>query len=240
MQYVMVVRVDPAVSAARAGGAGGDDVTEWVEEGRSTAIRLEGDPLESPETATTVRVREGRTIVSDGPFVETTEIVVGYDLLEAADLDTAADYASRHPLARVGALEVREVWGDFAGRTAGAPEPRAHSVEYLLLHAPGIDGPVPQDGDPEALLPGWIADVERSGASLGGARLRDADDATSATVRRRGGRTIVTRGPFAELAERIAGIDRIRVDDLDEAMALAAAHPTARLGGIEIRALTSL
>lgn len=239
MQYVMVVRVDPQLAASRTDG-GDDDPTDWVEEGTRTALRVEGGPLEDPGTATTVRVRQGRTIVADGPFVETKEIVVGYDLLEAPDLGTAVDYASRHPLARIGALEVREVWADFVERGDAAPEPRAEGVDYLFLHAPCVDGPVEQDRDPESLLTGWIDGVERSGASVGGARLRDADERTAATVRNRGDGTLVTRGPFAEVAEQIAGIDRIRVADLDEAIAVASAHPTARLGAIEIRALTGL
>jgi hypothetical protein len=69
-----------------------------------------GHGLEPPETATTVRVRGGETIVTDGPFVETKEALGGYFLLEADDLDTAIEIASRVPAARIGgAVEVRPV-----------------------------------------------------------------------------------------------------------------------------------
>jgi hypothetical protein len=69
-----------------------------------------GLQLEPPETATTVRVEDGRTLTTDGPFVETKEAIGGYLLLEADDLDAAIELASRIPAARLGgAIEVRPV-----------------------------------------------------------------------------------------------------------------------------------
>ncbi len=236
MRYVMLVRVDPELSATTET----DDVDPWVEEGDRRGLRLEGDPLASPDTATTVRVRDGRTLLTDGPFAETKEIVVGYDLLEAPDLDTAVEYAFRHPVAAVGALEVREVWDGFvAERTGPAPSPRAGGTEYLFLHVPEpelLRTATRETGDPTP----WVRDVEERGVTLGGARLRDAEDGTAATFRRRDGAATVVRGPFAEVTEQIAGIDRVRVADLDEALALAAAHPTASIGAIEVRPVSRL
>ncbi len=66
-----------------------------------------GDPLESASTATSVRVRNGKTLLTDGPFVETKEQVIGYYIVEAKDLDEAASIASRIPSARVGGIEIR-------------------------------------------------------------------------------------------------------------------------------------
>jgi hypothetical protein len=67
-----------------------------------------GEGLQLPETATTVRVRDGETLVTDGPFVETKEALGGYFLLDADDLDTAIEIASRVPAARIGgAVEIR-------------------------------------------------------------------------------------------------------------------------------------
>jgi hypothetical protein len=69
-----------------------------------------GLQLDSPETATTVRVQDGRTLTTDGPFVETKEALGCYLLFEAEDLDAAIDLASRIPAARMGgAVEVRPV-----------------------------------------------------------------------------------------------------------------------------------
>jgi len=69
-----------------------------------------GVGLEPPETATTVRVEDGRTLTTDGPFVELKEAIAGYLLFEADDLDAAIELAARIPAARLGgAIEVRPV-----------------------------------------------------------------------------------------------------------------------------------
>ena len=69
-----------------------------------------GLQLEAPETATTVRVEDGRTLTTDGPFVAIKEALAGYLLLEADDLDAAIELASRIPAARLGgAIEVRPI-----------------------------------------------------------------------------------------------------------------------------------
>ena len=68
-----------------------------------------GDGLQPTTTATTVRVREGKTLTTDGPFAETREQLGGYYLVEAKDLDTAIALAARIPEAREGSIEVRPV-----------------------------------------------------------------------------------------------------------------------------------
>jgi hypothetical protein len=68
-----------------------------------------GDALQSTSTATTVRVREGKTLSTDGPFAETKEQLGGYYLIEAKDLDEATKIAARIPGARTGSIEVRPV-----------------------------------------------------------------------------------------------------------------------------------
>ena len=69
-----------------------------------------GDQLQPPETATTVRVQDGKTLTTDGPFAETKEALGGYYLFEADDLDAAIELAARIPAARMGgAIEVRPV-----------------------------------------------------------------------------------------------------------------------------------
>ncbi len=69
-----------------------------------------GEALDSTATATTVRVVDGRTIATDGPFAETKETLGGFYLVEAADLDEAIAYAAMIPGARHGCIEVRPVW----------------------------------------------------------------------------------------------------------------------------------
>ncbi len=68
-----------------------------------------GDPLELTNTATTVRVREGKTLTTDGPFAETKEQLGGYYIVEAKDLDEAIAIAARIPGARFGSIEVRPI-----------------------------------------------------------------------------------------------------------------------------------
>jgi hypothetical protein len=69
-----------------------------------------GVGLDGPETATTVRVQDGKTLTTDGPFVEMKEAIAGYLMYEADDIDAAIELASRIPAARLGgAIEVRPV-----------------------------------------------------------------------------------------------------------------------------------
>ena len=68
-----------------------------------------GDGLQPSSTATTVRVRDGKTLTTDGPFAETHEQLAGYYLIEARDLDTALAIAARVPGAKTGSVEVRPV-----------------------------------------------------------------------------------------------------------------------------------
>lgn len=69
-----------------------------------------GDRLQPTTTATTVRVREGKTLTTDGPFAETREQLGGYYLIEARDLNAAIEIAARIPSARIGSIEVRPIW----------------------------------------------------------------------------------------------------------------------------------
>ena len=69
-----------------------------------------GDRLQPTTTATTVRVRDGKTLTTDGPFAETREQLGGYYMIDAKDLDSAIAIAARIPGARIGSIEVRPVW----------------------------------------------------------------------------------------------------------------------------------
>jgi len=109
VKYMMIVCFDPTISPDDA--EGGMEIDAWVAEMDGRGVRLEGRPLE-PADATTIRVRGGETLISDGPFAETKELMVGYDMLECKDLDEAIEVASKHPLARRGAMELRPFGAD--------------------------------------------------------------------------------------------------------------------------------
>src|SRR5215469_10246808 len=106
MKYMMLVCIDHAIEAVEDDNDNDIDIDEWVSEMDGRGVRLEGSPL-FPDDATTVRVRGGEVLVSDGPFAETKEIMVGYDFLDCKNLDEAIEVASKHPLARHGAMELR-------------------------------------------------------------------------------------------------------------------------------------
>jgi hypothetical protein len=73
-------------------------------------VRVLGQRLRPVSDSTTVRVREGDVLVSDGPFAETKEQIGGFDILDCADLDEAIEVASKHPAASFGTLELRPFW----------------------------------------------------------------------------------------------------------------------------------
>lgn len=82
---------------------------EFTEKGRADGVVLAGEALHGPEAATTVRVRGGDVLTTDGPFTETKEVLGGFYLLECPDLDQAIAYAARIPSAAWGSIEVRPV-----------------------------------------------------------------------------------------------------------------------------------
>ena len=82
------------------------DVTEEMQK---AGVMVAGDALHPTATATTVRIRGGETVVSDGPFAETKEQLGGYYIVDVADLDEATAWAARMPNAGRGSIEVRPV-----------------------------------------------------------------------------------------------------------------------------------
>lgn len=85
------------------------DYFEFTNEVKERGIFEAGQPLESVDTATTVRVRDGNTQISDGPFAETKEVLGGYYLLDCKDLDEALECAAKIPTAKFGSIEVRPI-----------------------------------------------------------------------------------------------------------------------------------
>jgi len=83
--------------------------TQLAHQLHSSGQYLAANPLHPTSTATSVRVRHGKRLVTDGPFAETREQLGGYFLIDAKDLDEAIDIAGRIPMARKGTVEVRPV-----------------------------------------------------------------------------------------------------------------------------------
>jgi len=82
---------------------------EYTEGLKEAGALVAGDPLHGVDAATTVRVREGETQITDGPFAETKEFLGGYYIIDVPDLDTALVHAGRVPNVHYGSIEVRPV-----------------------------------------------------------------------------------------------------------------------------------
>ena len=89
-----------------------DESFPWLDDVQTRGIWVTGDQLAPPRRARTVRVREGKKLVTDGPFAETKEAVGGFDILECESLDEAVEIAAAHPVAQMGTIEVRPLWGN--------------------------------------------------------------------------------------------------------------------------------
>ena len=107
MRYMLLICTDPEAPSDPPGVPAIDD---WVDEMDGRQVRQMGEQLAPPSAATTVRVRDGNTLLTDGPFAETKEQICGFDIIECADLDEAIAFAAQHPMAWEGRVEVRPFW----------------------------------------------------------------------------------------------------------------------------------
>jgi hypothetical protein len=105
MKYLCLVYLDEN----RLGELPDEDCVAYDTEIRNSGHCLASEALESVQTATTVRVRDGRVAITDGPFAETKEQLAGFYMIDARDLNEAIQIASKIPPARVGSIEVRPV-----------------------------------------------------------------------------------------------------------------------------------
>jgi hypothetical protein len=124
MNYLCLVYIDEtALNAMQEAEfkAFSDEHLALDEELKMSGHSIAAEALQPVHTATTVRVRNGRLVVTDGPFAETKEQLLGIYLINAGDLNDAIQVASRIPAARIGSIEVRPVWD------LRRDEPRAQS-----------------------------------------------------------------------------------------------------------------
>jgi hypothetical protein len=114
MQYMLILAADPE---AWIDNDPADDgvIDDWMLYTRALAdagILIAGHGLHGTETATTVRVRSGERVVTDGPFIESKEHLIGYYVIDADNLDVALEWAAKVPNARIGSIEVRPILPD--------------------------------------------------------------------------------------------------------------------------------
>jgi hypothetical protein len=240
MNYLMLVCNDGIEASPAEEELVGREIGTHI--ARNENISMYGHPLQDPGTAKTVRVRGGEVLVTDGPFVETKEHIAGIELLACDTIEQAIEAAASHPLAWFNQVEVRPLAEDepdgitpeAVDRLVGGPAPGKQRFIMLICS----DG-VPTDEKRDTMqreLPGYVERLRRDDTFVAGHRLESASAAK--TVRVRGPHTLVTDGPFIETKEFIAGFDVIDCEDVDEAVAIAAAHPVAWFHAIEVRPLT--
>src|ERR1700687_388637 len=109
MQYMMLVYLDENALSQAESESCYRESTQLAKELGASEHYLAAAPLQPTSTATSVQVRDGKRLVTDGPFAETREQLGGYFLVEAANLDEAIEIAGRIPGARKGTVEIRPV-----------------------------------------------------------------------------------------------------------------------------------
>lgn len=219
------------------------EVMPWVEEMDGRGVHLLGRRLVERDKAVTVRVRDGETLVTDGPYSESKEWVGGFDILDCADLDEAIEVAAKHPVSWFHEIEIRPFWeglefDETAKAYASADGNGSEDPAYLMLmFVDGVPGPPEEEG--RILREGlaWAADLKAKGKQILGHPLEHKDTAT--TVRVRDGQTLISDGPFVETHEFIGGLDIVRASSWKEAVDIAAAHPLAKVHAVEVRQIWS-
>lgn len=112
MQYMLIFFETAEAFAKRQGPEAEAYWGGWmtyVQRVRESGVVVSGHGLQLPATATTVRLRDGRRMVQDGPFADTKEQLAGYFVIDVADLDAALDWAAQAPSAATAGVEVRPV-----------------------------------------------------------------------------------------------------------------------------------
>ncbi|MCW3013201.1 MAG: hypothetical protein JWO02_293 [Solirubrobacterales bacterium] len=113
MQYMLLIftapEKTPQPGTPEEGAAMGAEWFQYTTALQEAGVYVAGDALHPADTASTVRVRDGERLVTDGPFAETKEWLGGYYLIDVPDLDTALDWASKMPNITYGSVEVRPI-----------------------------------------------------------------------------------------------------------------------------------
>jgi hypothetical protein len=121
MQYMLLIYNDPATwesMSQEEQGAVYNAYGTFTEELQASGKMVAGDALQATDTATSVRVRDGETLTTDGPFAETKEVLGGYYLIDVDTLDEALEWGAKIPGSSYGTIEVRPVVTDYETMSA--------------------------------------------------------------------------------------------------------------------------
>jgi hypothetical protein len=107
MKFLMLVSLDPSHDPDDTDDTGTLEVDDWVTKYDAAGVRLMGNQVRMAEDATSITRSHGKLLVTDGPYAESREWIVGFDVLECDDLDAAIKVAAEHPMSAGGRLELR-------------------------------------------------------------------------------------------------------------------------------------
>jgi hypothetical protein len=215
------------------------DYGQYTKDLMATGKAQPGAALEPSHTATSVRVRDGKTLLSDGPFAETKEQLGGFYIFKSDNLDEVVSWASKIPDAVHGTIEIRPL-PDMKGAPPyppTAPKPADAKKEYLLLiyepESLWVNMSEAKKGEIFGKYFAFSGELRKAGLFVDGAALTPT--MASKSVKLREGKRLVSDGPFAETKEQLGGYYRIWAKDLDHAVALSKKIPAIETGTIEIR-----
>jgi hypothetical protein len=205
-----------------------------------------GQALQAAETARTLQWKNGRVVVTDGPFTETKEQLGGVGVFEARDLDHAVELFARHPGLGLSAFEIRPVDEEAWRRNRETDErvrsaaPPADAVRFACLgYITEQVGAGRSSAEFDAMVRDCIAFDEarrRDGQWQGGIALQPPS--TAKTLRLKRGQVVVTDGPYTEAKEWLGGVVVLGFRDPGHALEVMTTHPAIRYGiAIEIRAI---
>jgi hypothetical protein len=196
---------------------------ELASQGR---LRL-GAPLRAESEAARIQVRAGKPIVTDGPFAESKEVLGGFWIIDVAGREEALELARRCPHAQYGIVEVHPLEFRMAAADPGQGTP--------FLYAFRAGRPRIQDADRSKLreMLDFTVTLKQEGRFLETAPL--AGDPPPARIETRGGKLLVTDGPFAEAKEIVGGYAIVRAASRAEAIEIARRYPHAKWGPVELR-----
>lgn len=202
-------------------------------------------PLQYVPTATSVRLRNGKMLVTAGPFAETTEQLGGFYILELDNLDEAIAVASRLPPAKKGTVEIRPIvhLPELPGEQPALAHDHDEALTAYMLLCYDDEDHWTQAG-PEVHRAAMLEAVAVTRELAAKGRYVSASPlhpvATATSVRVRNGQRIITDGPFAETREVLGGFYLILAASREEALDIAARHPGATVGTVEVRPLYDL
>jgi len=231
MQFVFLIVDRKGAPAGEPAGL--EEMEKYAGELASEGKILGGAPLHPEALGARVQVRGHEAIVTDGPFAESKEVIGGFVLIEAASRAEAIELAKRCPHVRSGIVEVRPVREREVAKTARGPQ-----FMFLLRWEAGASD---ADGSKLREIVAYDEVLKKAGRYVEGTCLRKLGaegfeaDPVSARVELRGGRMLVTDGPFAETKEAVAGYCVVEAANRAEAIAIAKPFPHARWGSVEVR-----